>query len=162
MPDQDAAARATARLRRTPCVGVCSTTYGDLVCRGCKRFAHEVVAWNGYEEIQRAAVWRRLRQLLAESVRAHVRIADAALLRAAARRAGVAQDAKAEALAFQTMRLRLRPRPLPLAALGLAPTRDATLDTGRALAAIDREFYLRSQAHYEASFKTLVRGGTIC
>ena len=158
MPDQDAAARATARLRRTPCVGVCSTTYGDLVCRGCKRFAHEVVAWNGYEEIQRAAVWRRLRQLLAESVRAHVRIADAALLRAAARRAGVAPDAKAEALAFQTMRL----RPLPLAALGLAPTRDETLDTGRALAAIDREFYHRSQAHYEASFKTLVLGGTIC
>lgn len=158
MPDQDVAACATARLRRTPCVGVCSTTYGDLVCRGCKRFAHEVVAWNGYEEIQRAAVWQRLRELLAESVRAHVRIADAALLRAAARRAGVAQDAKAEALALQTMRQRLRqrPLPLPLAALGLAPTRDATLDTGRALAAIDREFYLRSQAHYEASFKTLV------
>lgn len=156
MPD-NAAARGTARLRRTPCVGVCSTTYGDLVCRGCKRFAHEVTAWNGYQNTQREAVWRRLRLLLAESVRAHVRIADPTLLRTAARRAGVVEDQQAEALAFHTM----RSRPLPLAALGLTPTRDATLDTARAIAAIDREFFVRSQAHYEASFKTLVRRGTI-
>ncbi|MCF8976542.1 DUF1289 domain-containing protein, partial [Pseudomonas edaphica] len=27
---------------KTPCVGLCSTVYGDLVCRGCKRFHHEV------------------------------------------------------------------------------------------------------------------------
>ncbi|MEC9132488.1 MAG: DUF1289 domain-containing protein, partial [Pseudomonadota bacterium] len=26
-----------ATRRPTPCVGICSTTYGDLVCRGCKR-----------------------------------------------------------------------------------------------------------------------------
>ncbi|MDC1160500.1 DUF1289 domain-containing protein, partial [Luminiphilus sp.] len=24
---------------RTPCIGVCSTGVGDVVCRGCKRFA---------------------------------------------------------------------------------------------------------------------------
>ena len=28
---------------RTPCVGICSTTYGDDVCRGCKRFSFEVI-----------------------------------------------------------------------------------------------------------------------
>ena len=147
MPDRGAAG---ARLRRTPCVGICSTTYGDLVCRGCKRFAHEIVAWNGYHQTQREAVWRRLRRLFAESVRAHVRIADAARLRSAARHAGVADDASAEALAFHTM----RQHPRPLAALGLAPAGKAELPTGQAVAAIDREFYLRSQAHYEASFKT--------
>ena len=167
MPDDGAAGQGVAqlrriparprctstRLRRTPCVGICSTTYGDLVCRGCKRFAHEVVAWNGYEETQREAVWRRLQLLLAASVRAHVRIADATLLRAAARQAGVvAEETNTEALAFHTMRL----RPLPLADLGLAPARDAALDTRQVIAAIDREFYLRSQAHYEASFKMLV------
>ena len=121
------------------------------MCRGCKRFAHEIVAWNGFAETQRDVVWRRLRRLLAESVCAHVQIADAALLRTAAQRAGVVEDSL-EALAFQTMRL----HPLPLAGLGLAPTRDAALDTAQAIAAIDREFYLRSQAHYEASFKTRV------
>ncbi|MEM9624509.1 MAG: DUF1289 domain-containing protein, partial [Pseudomonadota bacterium] len=38
-----------ALTKRTPCVGICSTTYGDLVCRGCKRFAHEIVQWNAYD-----------------------------------------------------------------------------------------------------------------
>lgn len=141
-----------AGLRRTPCIGICSTTYGDLVCRGCKRFAHEIVAWNGFAEAQRDVVWARLRRLLAESVRAHVHIADWALLRAAAQRAGVVADALPEAVAFQTMRL----HPLPLAGLGLAPIGDTALETAQAVAAIDREFYLRSQAHYEASFKTRV------
>ena len=141
-----------AGLRRTPCIGVCSTTYGDLVCRGCKRFAHEIVAWNGFAETQRDVVWARLRRLLAESVRAHVHITDWALLRAAAQRAGVVEDALPEAVAFQTMRL----HPLPLAGLGLAPIGDPALETAQAVAAIDREFYLRSQAHYEASFKTRV------
>jgi predicted Fe-S protein YdhL (DUF1289 family) len=28
---------------KTPCIGVCSTGIGDSVCRGCKRFAHEVI-----------------------------------------------------------------------------------------------------------------------
>ena len=144
--------RGAGGLRRTPCIGVCSTTYGDLVCRGCKRFAHEIVAWNGFAQTQRDVVWARLRRLLAESVGAHVCITDATLLRAAARRAGVAEDAQPEAFAFQTMRL----HPAPLADLGLAPIQDPSLDTAQAIAAIDREFYLRSQAHYEASFKTRV------
>src|SRR6188768_2431040 len=56
-------------LRRTPCIGICSTTYGDLVCRGCKRLAHEVVGWNGYDDDQRGAVWTRLYDLRAGAVR---------------------------------------------------------------------------------------------
>ena len=49
--------------RPTPCVGICSTTYGDLVCRGCKRFAHEIVQWNGYDGDQQQRVWQRLKTL---------------------------------------------------------------------------------------------------
>ena len=29
-------------IKRTPCIGVCSTTYGDDICRGCRRFRHEI------------------------------------------------------------------------------------------------------------------------
>ena len=32
--------------------------YGDLVCRGCKRFHYEVINWNGYNEEEKRAVWR--------------------------------------------------------------------------------------------------------
>ncbi|WP_109441382.1 DUF1289 domain-containing protein [Acinetobacter haemolyticus] len=44
----------------TPCAGRCSTVFGDLVCRGCRRFNHEVIQWNTYTPEQRLAVWNRL------------------------------------------------------------------------------------------------------
>ena len=30
----------------TPCIGICSTIYGDDVCRGCLRRFKEVIDWN--------------------------------------------------------------------------------------------------------------------
>ena len=65
-----------ALTKRTPCVGICSTTYGDLVCRGCKRFAHEVVQWNGYDAGQQGRVWRRLHTLRDEVVGQHLQVKD--------------------------------------------------------------------------------------
>lgn len=44
----------------TPCAGRCSTVFGDSVCRGCRRFNHEVIKWNTYTPEQHTAVWRRL------------------------------------------------------------------------------------------------------
>ena len=44
----------------TPCAGRCSTVFGDAVCRGCRRFNHEVIQWNSYTPEQHTAVWRRL------------------------------------------------------------------------------------------------------
>lgn len=44
----------------TPCAGRCSTVFGDLVCRGCRRFNHEVIQWNTYTTDQRLVVWQRL------------------------------------------------------------------------------------------------------
>ena len=44
----------------TPCAGRCSTVFGDSVCRGCRRFNHEVIQWNTYSPEQHTAVWRRL------------------------------------------------------------------------------------------------------
>ena len=34
----------------TPCLGICTTTFGDEVCKGCKRFAHEIISWPKYSE----------------------------------------------------------------------------------------------------------------
>jgi len=49
---------------KTPCIGVCSTGIGDTVCRGCKRFSHEVIAWNAYSQDERGAVLQRIDVLL--------------------------------------------------------------------------------------------------
>ena len=48
---------------RTPCVGICSTTYGDDVCRSCKRFIHEVINWNSFNPEEKESVWKRLEKL---------------------------------------------------------------------------------------------------
>lgn len=48
---------------KTPCVGRCSTVYGDPVCRGCKRFMDEVLYWNQWDLNHRYQVWQRLDQL---------------------------------------------------------------------------------------------------
>ena len=65
---------------KTPCTGVCSTGIGDMVCRGCKRFAHEVIDWNGYSVPQKQAIDARLDRFLAMCVRNKLRIIDQKLL----------------------------------------------------------------------------------
>ena len=65
---------------RTPCIGVCSTGIGDSVCRGCKRFAHEVIDWNGYSVEQKQAIDQRLNRFLAMCVANKFRIVDQKLL----------------------------------------------------------------------------------
>jgi len=64
----------------TPCIGVCSTTFGDTVCRGCRRYLHEIVDWNRYGNDAKRAVWLRLEAVLAQVLPAYFRINDAALL----------------------------------------------------------------------------------
>ena len=65
---------------KTPCIGVCSTGVGDVVCRGCKRFAHEVIDWNGYSPEQKQAIDQRLDTFLAQCVANKFRIVDLPLL----------------------------------------------------------------------------------
>lgn len=53
---------------KTPCIGVCSTGIGDNVCRGCKRFSHEVIDWNSYSAEQKQIIADRLESFLAKIV----------------------------------------------------------------------------------------------
>jgi predicted Fe-S protein YdhL (DUF1289 family) len=49
---------------KTPCIGICSTTsLGDKICRGCKRFGFEVINWNQYQDVEKRAVLNRIDQL---------------------------------------------------------------------------------------------------
>lgn len=46
---------------KTPCIGICSTTsLGDRICRGCKRFNFEVIRWNTYSNQEKLAVFKRI------------------------------------------------------------------------------------------------------
>ncbi len=66
---------------KTPCVGVCSTGIGDSVCRGCKRFAHEIIDWNSYSDFEKQAVLQRLDDLLAQVVRDRLRVKNSQKLK---------------------------------------------------------------------------------
>ena len=65
---------------KTPCVGVCSTVFGDQVCRGCKRFHHEVIEWNGYTDVQKETVWNRLESLKVLIMKSKIFIENQVLL----------------------------------------------------------------------------------
>lgn len=66
---------------KSPCVGFCSTTFGDPVCRGCKRLVAEVDGWNLLTVEQQQQIWQRLWQQTLVVVRQHVRINDPLLLK---------------------------------------------------------------------------------
>lgn len=149
--------------RRTPCVGICSTTYGDLVCRGCKRFAHEIVQWNGFREDQQDRVWERLLDLRTGAVTSIVKIVNAKRLLDSAILSGVpdADELPSAQLAYEVLR-RMPSQGLKFDAVGLTwiANDGADLiapDPVGILKQIEGEFYQRSLAHYEHNFKTPVQ-----
>jgi hypothetical protein len=60
----------------TPCVGICSSGIGDDVCRGCKRFAHEVIDWNNYSDADRQVVMARLDNFLIKIIKIKIQLID--------------------------------------------------------------------------------------
>ena len=142
----------TASPKGSPCIGVCSTTYGDIVCRGCYRFAHEVTDWNAYDGAQRLVVQQRLDALRAGAVARHLAAERIDRLVAVARSVKLRRTAALPptTIAYEVLRrLTLWRMPLPWSsASAAAQTEGRTL-----LANIDREMLRRTAAHYERSYK---------
>ena len=71
-----------AGMTKTPCIGICSTTTcGDSVCRGCKRYAKEVLNWISYSDEMKWAVLKRLEVLGVQILSDRFEIIDEELLR---------------------------------------------------------------------------------
>ncbi|WP_024644828.1 DUF1289 domain-containing protein [Pseudomonas syringae] len=136
---------------KTPCIGLCSTVYGDLVCRGCKRFHHEVIHWNGYNEDEKRAVWLRLEQLLVQVMTAKLEIFDADKLRMqlTQRKIRFVPHQSEYCWAYQLIArgARVISQVEAYGFVLLPEFRDWTLPELRD--AIDREFFLLSEAHYQ-------------
>ncbi|MCQ4295284.1 DUF1289 domain-containing protein [Pseudomonas stutzeri] len=141
----------SAQRIKTPCIGLCSTVYGDIVCRGCKRFHHEVVSWNAYGEEEKRAVWRRLEILLAQVMTAKLEVFDAQLLRQQLemRQIRFVVEQSPYCWAYQLIARGARViQQIEAYGVALLPEfRDRPLSDLRD--AIDQEFFLLSEAHYE-------------
>ncbi|WP_339415945.1 MULTISPECIES: DUF1289 domain-containing protein [unclassified Pseudomonas] len=136
---------------KTPCVGLCSTVYGDLVCRGCKRFHHEVIQWNGYNEEEKRAVWLRLEQLLVQVMAGKLEVFDPKTLRGQLeqRKIRFVPHQSEYCWAYQLIArgARVISNVEAYGMVLLPEFRDWPLPDLRD--AIDREFFILSEAHYQ-------------
>jgi len=149
---------SAASHRKTPCVGICSTTYGDLVCRGCKRFAHEIVGWNSFSSEQREEVWDRLRGIQRAVTKSFFAISDKKLLLTTAAENGITYSDKTNDwdLLYHLF-LRLPEKDGYLEKSGIE-VREKVQNLDSQIAVIkkmDAEFLDRSKAVYERNYKIL-------
>jgi predicted Fe-S protein YdhL (DUF1289 family) len=64
----------------TPCIGICSSVYGDPICRGCKRTAKEVIDWNRYNTAEKSLIYQRLQAQMAIVLVQYIEIFNPQLL----------------------------------------------------------------------------------
>ncbi len=144
----------------TPCIGVCSTGIGDLVCRGCKRFAHEVTDWNCYDALPKQAVERRLQSFLCLVTEDKLRVTDAGRLHAKLAASGLPclLHRQGASLVFELLRAGAESigSPGDFGFEVLPAYRDLPLTELRQL--IDREFYELSLVYYERRVRPMIAG----
>lgn len=139
---------------KTPCIGVCSTGIGDSVCRGCKRFGHEVIRWNGYSEQERQVIVDRIEHLLTPLVQARVRVKDKALLLEQLVGQKVRVDSRLNV--YSHVYEAIRTFGSQLSSLQVIGCEFTSEWSGKSIAdlksAIEDDFYQISCAHYERYF----------
>ena len=143
--------------RPTPCVGICSTTFGDLVCRGCKRFSHEIVDWNSYDDSQKEIIWERLEKIKEQVVGQIVKRKDEKLFQSAIEAQKINEQQEHQATYVLLQRLVRHSKQLSFAGLENASPdyegNEEEIDSLVTLQQIDKEIVVRSRAFYELSYK---------
>lgn len=140
---------------KTPCIGVCSTGIGDSVCRGCKRFAHEIIHWNSYSSAEQSSVVMRLEALVTQVVQQFLRVTDVDRLHQQIQRQQIRlsnPSANEYCQAYEAIR-QLGARLPSLHEIGCAAISQKTPSSGAELKmAMDDAFFKLSCAHYERYF----------
>jgi len=135
----------------TPCLGICSTTYGDNVCKGCKRFLHEVINWNKYSLLEKELVNSRLEDFKLTVLRDRFSISDPDLLASKLNEKGINFNDALDPLTWIFDLLRAAgSQSLDLEQFGInAHTR---MDLAELKNQIYIEFLELSEAHYQRYF----------
>ena len=141
---------------KTPCIGICSTTsLGDSVCRGCKRYSFEVINWNSYDEQQKVAVLKRLEKLICQILENKFTILCEATLESELKRANVPFNVELSPYCWlHNLFKKNKNRIADLRAYGVTARVDpARVPLNELLAQIDSELQLLSEAHLDRYFK---------
>lgn len=140
---------------KTPCIGICSTTsFGDPVCRGCKRYAFEVIGWNGYDGAAKLAVLKRLEKLICQILENKLRIFSVPNLRTGLEQWSVHYDPELSPYCWLHNLLKKQHREITnLGEYGayVLPAYES-LPLAELCELIDRELLILCQAHFERYF----------
>ena len=106
----------------SPCVGLCSTTVGDRVCRGCQRNDSEIRDWFSYDDDERQTRINTLDTLRERVAGDFLAVYDEHMLQAQLERHGIRFRADQPALSRVVELLRIgRSRIRDLSRYGLHP-----------------------------------------
>lgn len=137
----------------TPCLGICSTTYGDDVCRGCKRFIHEVINWNSYSNDEKEIVNSRLEEFKVTILSHRFKVTDAELLSSKLKEHAINFNDALDPITWIFDLLRASSQDLDLELFGLELLPDnRTLSLSTIKDEINTELFELSQAHFDRYF----------
>jgi len=138
---------------KTPCVGVCSTVFGDQVCRGCKRFHHEVIEWNGYTDIQKETVWNRLESLKVLIMKSKIFIENQVLLQSKLDSLKISYYDKVDPYCWVFDLIKQASQSInDLSEFGLKPLFEPDVELLELKRLIEEELFTLSDAHYQRYF----------
>jgi len=139
---------------KTPCVGVCSTVFGDQVCRGCKRFHHEVIEWNGYTDIQKETVWNRLESLKVLIMKSKIFIENQVLLQSKLDSLKISYYDKVDPYCWVFDLIKQASQSInDLSEFGLKPLFEPDVELVELKRLIEEELFTLSDAHYQRYFE---------
>ena len=137
----------------TPCLGICSTTYGDDVCRGCKRFIHEVINWNSYSNDEKEIVNSRLEEFKVTILSHRFKVTDAELLSSKLKEHAINFNDALDPITWIFDLLRASSQDLDLELFGLELLPDhRTFSLSFIKDEINTELFELSQAHFDRYF----------
>ena len=138
----------------TPCLGICSTTYGDDVCKGCKRFVHEIINWPKYSMDERAIVNDRLEEFKLLILKERFKVVDKDLFALKLKENAINYNNSLDPLTWIFDLLRASgSQNLDLAQFGITSLKNFDFKTIKD--DLNNEMLELSKAHHERYFKNL-------
>ncbi|MDA7829458.1 DUF1289 domain-containing protein [Gammaproteobacteria bacterium] len=138
----------------TPCLGICSTTYGDDVCKGCKRFVHEIINWPKYSMDERAIVNDRLEEFKLLILKERFKVVDKDLFALKLKENAINYNNSLDPLTWIFDLLRASgSQNLDLAQFGITSLQNFDFKTIKD--ELNNEMLELSKAHHERYFKNL-------
>tara|TARA_B100001769_G_scaffold173362_1_gene136673 strand:- start:446 stop:901 length:456 start_codon:yes stop_codon:yes gene_type:complete len=140
---------------KTPCIGICSTVFGDEVCRGCKRFQHEIIEWNTYNDTEKGSVLNRLELLKVQIMQSKISVTDQDLLKSKLLDYKVKFDETNDSLCWVFDLLRSGSQSIEKPSdFGFELKVSSVPNLSELKKVMEEELFQLSEAHYQRYFKT--------